>query len=133
MLLVPTVVAPSPIAGMGLFLAADLPAGTVIWEFHPGVDCRFTADEVSAFPEPFQARLRHYLYQEEDGLYVLCGDNTRFMNHADDPTCAEFPDGRTFLRRDVQAGEELTIDYHALDAETRAHGMQHDAPGANTW
>ncbi|MEZ4474179.1 MAG: SET domain-containing protein [bacterium] len=133
MLLVATYVAESPIAGMGLFAGVDLALGQVIWDFHPGVDCRLSEAEVAAFPEPYQARLRHYLYREESGLLVFCGDNIRFMNHADDPTCGEYADGRTFMRRAVRAGEELTIDYHAMDADTREQGFQHHAPGENRW
>ncbi len=119
MLRVPTFVAPSPIAGLGLFSGVDLPAGTVVWEYREGVDWLLTPEEVEAFPEPFRSRMRHYLYLEESGLYVLCGDAGKFMNHADDPNC-EDPEGPvTLTRRPVRAGEELTCDYRAFDMDSR--------------
>jgi SET domain-containing protein len=123
MLRVPTFVARSPIAGVGLFAATDLPAGTVIWEFTEGVDWRITPEEFALFPEPFRSRLRHYVYQEDSGVYVLCGDNAKFMNHAEEPNC-EDPEGEcTLTRRLVRAGEELTCDYRSFDLESREGGL----------
>jgi uncharacterized protein len=123
MLRVPTFVAPSAIAGVGLFAATELPAGTVIWEFTEGVDWRITPGEFAEFPEPFRSRLRHYVYQEESGTYVLCGDNAKFMNHADEPNCDD-PEGEyTITRRLVHAGEELTCDYRSFDLESRELGL----------
>lgn len=123
MLRVPTFVAPSRIAGVGLFAATDLPADFLIWEFTEQVDWRLTEAEVEAFPEPFQSRLRHYLYQEESGLHVLCGDNGKFMNHSDEPNCDD-PHGEiTVTNRIVRAGEELTSDYRNFDWASRLRGM----------
>jgi len=119
MLRVPTFVAPSRIAGVGLFAASDLAAGTVIWEYTEGVDWRMSPDELGLFPEPYRSRLRHYVYQEESGSFVLCGDNAKFMNHEDEPNCDD-PDGAyTITRRAIRAGEELTCDYRSFDRESR--------------
>jgi len=123
MLCVPTFVAPSPIAGMGLFAATDLPAGTVIWEYTEGVDWRIPPDEFAAFPEPYRSRLRHYVYEEDVGSLVLCGDNAKFMNHSDTPNCDDPEGERTVTNRLVRAGEELTCDYRMIDRESRVYGM----------
>ena len=123
MLRVPTFVAPSRIAGVGLYAATDLPAGTIIWEYTDGVDWRISPEEFALFPEPYRSRLRHYVYQEDGGTFVLCGDNAKFMNHANDPNCAD-PDGEyTITRRHVRAGEELTCDYRSFDLESRIHAQ----------
>lgn len=119
MLRVPTFVAPSPIAGVGLFAATDLPAGTIIWEFTEGVDWRISPEEFALFPEPYRSRLRHYVYEEEDGAFVLCGDNGKFMNHAESPNCDDPEGAYTVTNRHVRAGEELTCDYRAFDRESR--------------
>lgn len=130
MLLVPTYIAPSTIAGVGVHAAEDIPADTVIWEYTEGVDWRIQPDELEAFPEPFRSRMRHYLYQEESGVYVLCGDNAKFMNHQDDPNCAD-PEGEyTITRRAIRAGEELTCDYRAFDVPSREDGMLFPEKGA---
>jgi len=123
MLRVPTYVAPSPIAGVGLFAATDLQAGLVIWEYEEGVDWRIPPAELARFPEPFQSRMRHYLYLDESGLYVLCGDNAKYMNHSDDPNCDDSGGTHTVVRKSVRAGEELTCDYRLFDVETRKWGL----------
>jgi SET domain-containing protein len=123
MLRVPTYVAPSPIAGVGLFAATDLPANAVIWEYAEGVDWRIAPAELMLFPEPFQSRLRHYLYQEESGAYVLCGDNAKYMNHSDVPNCDDTGGEQTVTMRAIRAGEELTCDYRLFDLEARTFGL----------
>lgn len=124
MLLVPTYVAPSPIQGMGLFAAVDIPRGTTIWSFEPSVDWRLTPSELDAFPASLQEQLRKWCYEEGGGSYVLCGDNAKFMNHSFDPNCDD-PEGvRTVTNRDVRAGEELTCDYRAIDAESARSGLE---------
>jgi SET domain-containing protein len=123
MLRVPTYVAPSPIAGLGLFAATPLPAGCVIWEYSEGVDWRIGPTELSLFPEPYQSRLRHYLYQEDTGTFVLCGDNAKFMNHSENPNCDDPEGDHTVTNRAIQAGEELTCDYRSFDLESRTVGV----------
>lgn len=126
MLRVPTYVAPSAIAGVGLFAATDLPAGAVIWEFTDGIDWKISPEELSRFPDPFQEKLRHYLYLEESGLYVLCGDNAKYMNHSEDPNCDDAGSEYTIARRPIAAGEELTCDYRLFDLESRLSGLRFD-------
>jgi SET domain-containing protein len=131
MLRVPTFLAPSPIAGVGLFAATDLAAGTIIWEYTEGVDWRLSPEELTGFPEPYRSRLRHYVYEEDTGWFVLCGDNAKFMNHADTPNCDD-PDGAfTVTNRLVRAGEELTCDYRSFDRDSRLNGMPFADPEAD--
>ena len=123
MFLIPTYLAESAIHGTGVFAARDIPAGTLIWEFTPGVDWEITPEQMAAFPEPFQRDLRAWSYLDEKGLYVFCGDNGKFMNHSDAPNCDDPPDRRTFTNRDVAADEELTCDYRTFDRETAEKGF----------
>jgi SET domain-containing protein len=123
MLRVPTYVAPSSISGVGLFAATDLPANSIIWEYSEGVDWKISPSELILFPEPFQSRLRHYLYQEDSGVYVLCGDNAKYMNHSDQPNCDDTGAKYTVTTRAIKAGEELTCDYRLFDLESRSVGV----------
>jgi len=118
MLRVPTVVAPSPIEGVGLFATHPIAAGTVIWEFTPGVDWRIPVQEFERFPEPYRSWLHRYVYREPTGFYVLCGDNGKFMNHSFDPNCDDLEGPYTIARRDIEAGEELTCDYRLFDMDS---------------
>lgn len=123
MLRIPTFVAPSSIAGMGLFAGADVEAGTIIWVFTEGVDWRMPPGDVDRFPEPYRSRFRHYVYLDETGVFVLCGDNAKFMNHADEPNCEDPDREHTITLREIRAGEELTCDYRQIDLESRTNGL----------
>ena len=129
---VPTYVAPSEIAGVRLFAATELPAGTVVWEFDERVDWAIPPEDVARFPEPYRSRMRRYLYLDENGLYILCGDAAKFMNHSADPNCDDSDALHTVTRRAVRADEELTCDYAQFDAESRAGGLEFSAGRGGT-
>ena len=78
---------------------------------------------MDSFPEPFLDHIRHYVYLEEGGHYVLCGDNAKFMNHAEDPNCTDADPQYTVARRAIEAGEELTCDYREFDIDCRTFGL----------
>lgn len=123
MFLVPTYLAESRIHGMGAFASEPIEEGQIVWEFTEGVDWRIPPEVMERFPEPYQGRLREWSYLDESGVYILCGDNAKFMNHADRPNCIE---GARFTRaaRAIRVGEELTCDYRTFDVEAARHGLQ---------
>ena len=120
MLLVKTRIAQSAIHGIGIFADEFIPKGTTIWEFTPGFDVYVTAEEIQTLPAPAQAQMLKYCHREVDnGQYVLCADDARFFNHADEPNTVDLPgpEGPTIAVRDITIGEELTGDYWAFDAD----------------
>ena len=119
---VPTYLAPSPIHGTGVFTAVPIPAGTVIWVFAPPIDWEIRPEEMETIPEPFQSRFRHFCYLDERGVYVLCGDNARFMNHSFTPNCDD-SGVATVAALDIGPNEELTCDYRSFDLESRVDGL----------
>ena len=124
MMLVRTRVAPSAIHGMGLFAVDAIPVGTPVWRFVPGFDQEISAERFAALPEPAQAHIRWFAYQDTaTGAWMLSGDHTCFMNHADCPNTGASADATptvtTVALRAIAAGEELTCDYRAFDAEAR--------------
>ena len=125
--LVPTVLGPSSVHCTGVFAAEPIAAGTRLWEFTEGVDWKIPPDDLAAFPEPYQTRLRAWCFLSDEGVYVLCGDAAKFMNHADAPNCDETGGGRyTDANRDIAAGEELTCDYRTFDLESARKGVDFD-------
>jgi len=123
MLCVSTYVALSRISGVGLFSAKRIRKGTRIWEFTEGVDWRLTGVELEAFPEPFRSQMRHYVYLDDQGYYILCGDNAKFMNHESEPNCSDADPLFTVARRSIEPGEELTCDYREFDVDSRRNGL----------
>lgn len=128
---IPTYVGRSEIHGFGVFTPDPIDAGTTIWDFTPGIDWEMTPEELEAFPEPYRSRLLTYSYKDERGIYVLCGDNARYMNHSDTPNC---DDGGpvTVAARHIEAGEELTCDYRLFDVPSREAGLEHAMTTAGT-
>lgn len=111
MLLVPTHIKASPIHGLGLFASAPIAAGTVWWVFDRRVDRLFTDSQIGDLPEPMRQHLVHYGYRLRSGGVVHCGDDARFVNHADTPNSREGDGGCSIAARDIAAGEEITEDY----------------------
>jgi SET domain-containing protein len=117
MMIVPTYVAPSAIEGVGLFAAAPIPAGTVIWVIEEKLDLLVTEEELAGLPELQRQFIERYGYRHmtRPGVFVLEFDNGRFMNHAERPN-TEFTDPhRGWAIRDIAEGEELTCDYGEFD------------------
>ena len=123
MLLVKTYLDRSRIHGIGLFAAERIPKGTVLWRRSPEIDLFLDPAELERLAPAARAQIEKYTYLDQVvGKLVLCGDDARFFNHADDPNCHDFPDadgGTTVAARDIEEGEELTSDYSSFDASHR--------------
>ena len=115
MLLVPTYLAPSPLHGIGLFAAVPIPAGTLVWQIDEPFDQVVDEAAFGELAPVAQLQLQRYAYLDPyRRVRVLCCDDARFFNHADDANCRDAPGGRgdaTVAIRDVAEGEELTWDY----------------------
>jgi SET domain-containing protein len=122
MLMVKTRLGLSDIAGIGLFADQDIPKGTVTWRFMADFDRLLKKAEIEGLPEPARSNLLDHTYLDPtSGLFVLCADNARFMNHADKPNTAGIHEpgaieGYDVAIRDIRAGEEMTCDYRTFDA-----------------
>lgn len=122
MLLVKTKLDVSPIHGIGLFADEFIAEGSIIWKFHELIDLRFAEERVEQLAEGARQQIQKYSYREKhSGLYVLCGDDARFLNHSEDPNCFDFYSGEeqdlTVARRDINSGEELTCNYALFDLD----------------
>ncbi|MEW6323321.1 MAG: SET domain-containing protein [Acidobacteriota bacterium] len=120
MLLVKTQVDKSPIHGLGLFAAEPIAKGTPIWRFTPGLDLDLDTSVLDVQPAAFRKRLLHYGYIDPRlNRYILCCDDARFINHSDKPNIqSDFSLDRYGIdaaARDIETGEELTIDYESVE------------------
>ena len=115
MLRVRTYLAPSAIEGIGLFAEEPIPRGTLIWKHDERFDLSYDLREIDEEDELLREMLRCYGYQPADApVFVLCGDNARFMNHSDTPNCDDVDD-LTIAVVDIAEGEEITCDYARFD------------------
>ncbi|MBI3413798.1 MAG: SET domain-containing protein [Verrucomicrobia bacterium] len=122
MLLVTTRVAPSAIHGLGLFAGQFIARGSAIWRFAPEFDQEFSPEQFARLPLPAQAHVRWFGFVDvENGHWILSGDHACFMNHSPTPNTGASLGSpapiTTVALHDIAAGEELTCDYFAFDAE----------------
>lgn len=101
---------------MGAFAAEPIKKGSLVWSFERNFDQRYTEDEFMALPEDVKTYLSHYGYKyPRDGFYYMPADNDRFVNHAEIANTFDAPDGNVYAGRDIDAGEELTLNYREFD------------------
>lgn len=110
MLKVKTKLGRSLIAGIGLFADEFIHKGTVIWEQSPGLDIVLSKDEYDSLGELDKAFFATYSFRCHDE-YILCIDNSRFINHSDDPNTDDSTNMFTLARKDIWIGEEITSNY----------------------
>ena len=112
MLLVDAHVGVSEIHGLGLISGQIISAGTTIWQFQPGFDVAVTEAEYGNLPPNARRAIDYYSYHcKIAGMHVLSSDDDRFTNHSADPNSI-FVDGVTIAVRDIQPGEEVTMNYN---------------------
>jgi SET domain-containing protein len=123
MLLVKTFLAQSLIDGYGLFAGEDIYAGTVVWSFDPYVDVVLEPNQIDKLSPAFREYSEKYGYLDvRVRKYVICGDDSRFVNHSDTPNLVGiYTVGREYgidiAIREIKKGEELTSDYSSFDSD----------------
>ena len=127
MLMLPTFLGLSEIegAGSGLFAGRDISKGEVIWQFDERIDRLLTVLTVEHLPKAAREFIYRYGCQCREDLWLLCGDNARFVNHAVPGVMAcdlgDHLDAEDIALRHIERGEEITEDYgrFALDFQRR--------------
>ncbi len=112
-----------PGKGKGMVAEEFIPQGKLVWQFNAKNAKVFSSKEqlVSFLKDcPDESRLHtlEFVYGMA-GQAILMQDDSQFMNHSKHPNVAS-NDAITenFASRDIQSGEEITIDYlrlHVVD------------------
>lgn len=117
-------IAVSPIHGLGVFAAEDIPSGTVVWRYTEGRDFTLSQSEYGQLPEKSRNWIRHFgYYNESEGGWVVCADEARFMNHSLQNNVGD-RGVFTVALSDIPVGTELTCNYY--DFDTSAAEKIHD-------
>ncbi len=121
MFIVRTNLRPSPIHGIGVYADEPIKKGQVVWQFDSRVDLVIPVEEIKNFPPAVQDYFKRLTYVEARNgkrVMVLCADNAKYVNHSENPTLIDTPDGTQQLAaRDIESGEELTCNYFISDLE----------------
>lgn len=97
------------IHGRGLVARRPIAAGEVLWRPEPDAP-RVPCAEVLAWHEERRRAFLYVAYQADDESFVICEDDSRYMNHSCDPNTWWEGDA-VVARRAIAAGEEITYDY----------------------
>jgi hypothetical protein len=97
----------SPVQGRGLVAARFIAKDTVVCSLGDGDQhLPVTHRQLRSLPKKFH----HLAYRYRDH-YVLCFDDSQYMNHSCDPNLWWMNDDTLVAMRDIQSGEEVTYDY----------------------
>ena len=115
---------PSPIEGIGVFAICDIPKGCRNMFSPPGNTgeewLKIPRNEIDLLPAHSRKLIETYCLYDEDHYFVpeygfKKMDLVNFLNHADIPNIISINDGEFFeALRDINAGEELLIDYGSI-------------------
>ncbi len=126
MLLVSTYLNTSSLHGIGLFSKEKISAGTVIWKSTPYTYIRYTEFEFKKMSESISsesfAQFDKYC-AFEGGMYTLCMDDARFVNHSSKRFNTRY-DHQTetlYALNDIQAGEEILENYDDVYPDEGKH------------
>jgi SET domain-containing protein len=103
-------------AGLGLFAAEPIKKGEVLWVCEEFSMLTWSQKEWDALPEVFRQWATTYVYKHGwDGHYKLIVDDSRFLNHSDDPNTESYED--VHATRDIAKDEEILCDYREFCTE----------------
>lgn len=117
MLKVPVELKESPGKGLGIFATELIPKGKRIWK-EDSIDTRFQEEGLTPQEEKFIEKYAFY----ENGSWVLCADEAKYMNHSDTPNTYDNIAG-TWALEDIKPGEEITCNYYEICEFVKEHGL----------
>ncbi len=122
MLQVRTYIDKSRIDGIGLFAGEFIPKGKIVWKFVKGLDFVIKKDRLNKLSKIDKSFVLHFgYYDAKKGGYVICVDDARFFNHAENPnTDNPVDEDFTYASKDIQKGEEITCNYFEFDADAKS-------------
>ena len=102
----------------GVFASEDIKKGEIIFSKWNDSCVKLKREEVNKLPEPYKTIFEKYSTELEEFTYVGPYENEDvstqidyFINHCCDPNVWMINDEDVAARRDIKAGEQVTIDY----------------------
>jgi hypothetical protein len=103
--------------GYGVVATRFIPKGTITW-VRDRFDMVFTPGQVGQMRRSYRDILDKYAFVDRHGMYVLCWDIGRFVNHSCNASCLSPGYDFEIAIRDLHPGDELTDDYGSLNLDT---------------
>lgn len=108
--------------GYGVVAREFIPKGTITWALDK-LDREFTPNEIQSLDPIYQDILDFYTFRNNNGNFVLCWDNGRYVNHSFNSNCLSTAYDFEIAIRDIQPGEQLTDDYGYLNIPAPFRGI----------
>jgi hypothetical protein len=108
--------------GYGVVATEFIPAGTITWVLDK-LDREFSPLEFQSMEPIYQNILDTYTFRNNNGNFVLCWDNGRFVNHSFNSNCLTTAYDFEIAIRDIHPGEQLTDDYGYLNISQPFRGI----------
>jgi len=112
---------PSPLHGIGVFSITAITKGErKIFSDHESEWIEISKEEVDALPQHARDLVENHCLFNETHYYIpeygfKIFDLAVYLNHSDQPNLISINDGEFFEAiRDIEAGEELLIDYGTI-------------------
>jgi uncharacterized protein len=116
MMMIPVEIGRSPIHGQGVFALHEIRAGTVIWQFNPGLDQKCAEALLKYAEDSVRQFVMERGYLNEHNEWVVCIDEAQFLNFPNRGQLANTKlggkqDGEFLLlaATDIAPGEEITV------------------------
>ena len=100
--------------GYGVVATDFIPAGTITWVLDK-LDREFSPTDFQSMELVYQNILDTYTFRNNNGNFVLCWDNGRYVNHSFKSNCLTTAYDFEIAVRDIHPGEQLTDDYGYLN------------------
>lgn len=100
--------------GYGVVATEFIPAGTITWVLDK-LDRQFSATEFQSMEPIYQEILDTYTFRDNNGNFILCWDNGRYVNHSFNSNCLTTAYDFEIAIRDIHPGDQLTDDYGYLN------------------
>lgn len=117
MLTVKHYVAKSDVEGVGLFCSEGIRKNHVIFKYDFRFVMLISDAEVESLHPAMREAILKYSYRgvgkdRLSGAFYYCVDDSRFMNHSDDPNTLWLPEEEVYIAaHDISANTELTCNY----------------------
>jgi len=108
--------------GYGVVATKFIPAGTITWVLDK-LDQEFNLTEFQSLEPIYQNILDTYTFRNNQGNFILCWDNGRYVNHSFKSNCLTTAYDFEIAIRDIQVGEQLTDDYGYLNIPSPFRGI----------
>lgn len=112
---VKTYVDKSPIHGLGLFAAEDIPKGTIIWSFeYPDINVDY--NHYLTVVKPTMSEQTAWYFEQycsiKDNVLTFYADDAKYGNHSFIPNTYTDSEGKQIAKEDILKGQEITCNYN---------------------